>query len=122
MFWKYSNKDTKLLLVATLFLFAAFALFISGSLKKIDNGKTSITANSIGVFAEVEQNEINSTMAKLDARSKELDLREARIMNNKSASFDRNTLLVMAVAGFGLFGLILLNFYLDFKRRISLAN
>ncbi len=123
MFWKHSRKDTALLLNATLVLASAYAFVI---LQAWNDGYPSqhmeeMTANSVGIYAEVEENEVNGLVAQLDAWEEELTAREATLLRAEQTN-ERYPLLLITVVGFGLLGLILLNFYLDTKRRVSLAG
>jgi hypothetical protein len=62
-------------------------------------------------------------MAQLNERAQELDAREAAITAQTIPSgTDSRTLLFMVLIGGGLLGLILLNFYLDHQRRMSLPG
>ena len=124
MFWKYSPQESKLLLVATLMLFSAFSLVIGSSWRTYVVSDVYMTANSVGVYAGVEGNEFNTLAQALDEREQELDRREQALINssaNATTPIDEITLLLVTIAGFGLFGLILLNFYLDSKRRVSIV-
>jgi hypothetical protein len=121
MFWKYTRSETKLLLNATLLLVATFALFIGQSWKVVLEQERNLTANTVGVYAGVEANGVNTRVASLDKREKELDARELALVE-ANLKTTKNTLLGVMVLGAGLFGLILLNFYLDSKRRTSLTG
>jgi hypothetical protein len=120
MFWKYSKKESKSLLVATLLLFSAYALVLGVAWNNVVFEEFSLTANSVGVFAGVQKNEVNSLVAQLDAREQSIEAREQALLDNRRG-FDDRTLLFITLAGFGLLGLILLNFYLDTKRRRNFA-
>ena len=76
-------------------------------------------ANSVGVFAGVEENEVNALATQLDARERALNAREEALLTAQSSTTDELTLLLLTLSGFGMFGLILLNFYLDGRRRMS---
>lgn len=117
----YSKKETKLLLNTTLVLFAAFAIVLGQSWKLMQTTNTELTANSVGVFAGVPENEINGLVAQLDEREKALAVREATLVSTQSTPDSKVLMLVLAM-GTGLLGLILLNFFLDSKRRNSLAR
>ena len=121
MFWKHSKNESKSLLVATLLLFSAYAVFISSAWHNFSTQELAITANSVGVYAGVESNEVNTLLAQLDERERVLEARENAILNT-ATPFNNSTLLFMTLLGFGLFGLILTNFYLDSKRRLNLAT
>jgi hypothetical protein len=121
MLWRYSRKDTKVLLLATLLLFSGYALLLAQDWQQALVTRPVLTASTVGVVASVNENDVNRYTAALDARARELDAREAALTGNNSVSTDTTTLLTVSVIGIGLLGLILLNFYLDHKRRLSLA-
>jgi hypothetical protein len=121
MFWKYSRSETKQLLNATLIVFASFAIFVGHSWNISLEQERGLTANTVGVMAGVEDNGINTLAVKLDDRERELDARELALTNSNGSS-DRKLLLGVMVLGASLFGLIMLNFYLDSKRRMSLVE
>jgi len=81
-----------------------------------------LPAQSIGVYAGVEQNEYNTLAAELSARERELAAQEAVLRGGAPQQVDSATLLAIVCVGAGLLGLILLNFFLDSKRRRSLAG
>lgn len=120
MFWLYSKKEGKLLLNATLLLFASFALLLGQNWQALEERDAQLTANTVGIYAGVPENEVNTLLAQLDEREKVLEIREEAILQTENTS-DRKTFILMLVVGSGLLGLILLNFYLDSKRRNSLA-
>lgn len=120
MFWLYSKKEVKLLLNATLLLFAAFALVL-GQGWQVIHEQEQLTANSVSVYVGVEENEVNTLLAQLDEREKVLDAREVAL-NTAQNSGDKKVLLLITLMGGGLLGLILMNFYLDSKRRRSLIS
>jgi hypothetical protein len=121
MLWRYSRKDTKVLLLATLLLFSGYALLLAQDWQQALVTRPVLTASTVGVVASVNENDVNRYTAALDARARELDAREAALTGNNSVSTDTTTLLTVSVIGIGLLGLILLNFYLDHKRKLSLA-
>jgi hypothetical protein len=118
MFWRYSLKDTKLLLNLTLLLFSAFAVFLGRSWNIVSETESNVIANSVGVYASIEENEVNGLLAQLNEKEKELNEREIAIVEKENRN-EKETLLWISLIGFGLFGLILLNFYLDFKKRMT---
>ena len=123
MFWVHSTSETKALLVATLLLFSGFALVLGNAWHEVALKDLNLTANSVGVFAGVPGNEVNTSVAELDARERELAQREeALLVSQSSVAYDEITLLLLTISGFGMFGLILLNFYLDSRRRMSLSQ
>lgn len=120
MFWRHSKSETKSLLSATLILFSAYAFLIGQSWKNVITEELQITANSVSVYAGVEENEINTLVAQLHEREKTLEARENAIAS-RSVVADNTTLLLVTIIGGSLLGLILLNFYLDSRRRTSFA-
>ncbi len=121
MFWKYTIKDTKVMLNATLLLFSVFAFFVGYGWKHAFETGQMITANTVGVYAGVEKNEVNTLMAQLEKKEKELDAKEMALVQRQN-DYDKYTLGLISLVGFSLFGLILLNFYLDYKKRLSPAQ
>lgn len=120
MFWRHSKSDIKSLLTATLLLFSAYAFLIGQSWKNVLTEELYLTANSVGVYAGVEENEINTLVAELHEREKAIEARENAVISRVVVT-DDTTLLFVTIMGAGLLGLILLNFYLDSRRRISFA-
>lgn len=120
MLWRYSRKESKVLLVATLLLFTGYGLLLARDMQLVRRNDLMLTAQTVGVFVGVEENGINTLASQLDARARELDAREAMLVQ-AGTSTDARTLLLVAVVGAGLLGLILLNFYLDSKKRGSLS-
>jgi hypothetical protein len=120
MFWEYSVKESKLLLNATLLLFATGALFLVYAWQGITHNEM-LVANSVGVYAGVEENEVNTLAMQLEAKEQELRNREQTLLLAENIERQKLTLFATMSMGVGLFGLILLNFYLDRKRRISFA-
>jgi len=112
-----------MLLNATLLLFAAYAFIIGHSWKDaLQEQHMTTQANVVSVGAAVEETETNILVSQLDDRARELDAREAALTRQAPApSTDTRTLALITVIGTGLLGLILLNFYLDHRRRMSLA-
>lgn len=121
MFWQYTRRDSKVLLLATLLVFSAYGLLLARDLGVVERVPVA-PAQTIGVYAGVEQNEYNTIAAELSARADELDAREAALRGAPGPRTDTTTLLAIVCIGAGLLGLILLNFYLDSKRRRSLAG
>jgi len=119
MFWKYTRNETKTLLNITLLLFATYVIFVGQSWKTVLIEERNLVANTVGVFAGVEKNEVNTLTAQLDTREKELDARELALTQANIIA-QKKLLSSMLLAGGALFGLILLNFYLDHKRRLSI--
>ena len=113
----------KVLLVATLLLFAGYGLLIANDWKHTaDVG--SQAANSVGVYAGVPEQEINRRLAQLDEREAVITEREtamAQAETRRAQETDDRTLLFISLTGNGRLGLILMNFYLDTQRRKSLT-
>ena len=121
MFWLYSKKEIKLLLNTTLLLFVAFALLLGQSWNNALQEDSELTANTVGVFAGVEENGVNTLAVQLDEREKVLNARELALATSQSTG-NKKVLLLITLMGCGLLGLILMNFYLDSKRRRSLVG
>ncbi len=81
-----------------------------------------LTASTAGVFAGVEGNAINKLATELDEREKQLDLRESALIDKRINDQNKGPLIIISFVGLGLLGLILLNFYMDSKRRMNLAS
>lgn len=117
MLWYYSRNDTKILLIATLLVFSGYALLLAQDWRAV-RFEDLQQAQTIGVLASVPSNEMNTLAQQLDTRARELDAREAAILS--AGQGDTRTLVAVGVVGAALLGLILFNFYLDTKRRVSL--
>lgn len=116
MLWRYSRQDSKVLLVTTLLVFSGYGLLLSASWRTQEEYQV-LTAQSVGVFAGVEANPTNQYMAALDERARELEAREAALRHVEGVA-DKRILALITLGGGVLMGLILLNFYLDHKRRV----
>ncbi|MBP9760103.1 MAG: hypothetical protein KBD24_01915 [Candidatus Pacebacteria bacterium] len=122
MLWRYSRTDTKVLLLATLLVFSGYALLLAHDFRKARTREVLLTAQTIGVLASVPENGINTLAQQLDARARELDAREATLLRaSEGQGTDTRVLVLVGIIGAGLLGLILLNFYLDSKRRVSVS-
>jgi len=122
MFWQYSHADTKTLLIATLLVFSGYALLLTQELFR-DMGAQDQQAQTIGVYAQIEETPESVVAAELAEWESDLTVREVALARTMQAnrSEDTRELLVMMVVGVGLLGLILLNFYLDAHRRVHVA-
>jgi hypothetical protein len=120
MLWQYSRKDTKVLLLATLLVFTGYGLLLARDWQTARYHDAMLTAQTVGVFVGVPENPVNSYMTQLDERARELDAREMALADASGAN--TQTLTLITLIGIGLLGLILLNFYLDGKRRLSLQD
>jgi hypothetical protein len=122
MMWQYTRRETKLLLLATLLVFSGYGLILSQNwqtVQRVDVQENQV-ATPVGVLAAVPENEVNTLVQQLQSKEEELTVREAELLRAKSRT-DTKTLALVTVIGAGLLGLILLNFYLDMRRRHSLA-
>ncbi len=123
MLWRYSRSDTKVLLVATLLVFSGYGLLLSHEWQSAAPSVGFQAANTVGVQLGVPENEINTRVAQLDEREAAIVAREQAIaQTSPGRGADATTLFWVTIAGIGLLGLILLNFYLDSRRRYSLAG
>jgi hypothetical protein len=78
-------------------------------------------ANSAGVYAQIEPNELNVITAELTARETELDRREASLRDIETRSFGTPTqtdysTYILSVILFILTALIITNYVLDWRR------
>lgn len=110
----------KILLLATLSVASGIGLMLGQEWRDTrESVPERITANVVGVYASVPGNPTNDLAAQLEARRQELDAREAALTTR--GTVDTRTLTVVTILGASLLGLILTNFYLDNRRRHSLA-
>jgi hypothetical protein len=120
MLWQYTRRDTKILLFAVLCMFSAYGLLVGQSWSERVRA-VPLTANSVGMLAAVPANEINTRNAELNQREYALLMREEMLKQHETGQ-DDTTLLLVTMVGAGLLGLILLNFYLDSRRRVALVS
>ena len=121
MLWHYTRREMKVLLLATLIVFSGYGFVLAHEWAQVVTTNLKLTANTVSVYAGVEPTEINTLAQQLDAREKDLDAREeALVRQGPVTQKDIRTLTVVSIVGAILLGLILLNFYLDSKRRYSL--
>ena len=122
MMWQYTRRETKLLLLATLLVFSGYGLILSQNWQAAQRAdvRENQVATPVGVLAAVPENEVNTLVQQLQSKEEELAVREAEVLRAESRT-DTKTLALVTVIGAGLLGLILLNFYLDMRRRHSLA-
>lgn len=94
--------------------------FVSPLTKNLSDNTMSYLANSAGVFAQIEPNELNVITAELTAREKELDEREASLRTIEGRNFNANnpdySTYILSVILFILTFLITLNYILDWRR------
>jgi predicted PurR-regulated permease PerM len=110
-----------------IFLFGVTVIGAGRMLGDIAPAVSSLTATAISVSAGVLPNEYNALAQELSKKEAELKAREGNItayeqaLQEKASSLDEERYTALLIFG-GLFGgvllmLILLNFYLDSKRR-----
>ncbi len=116
MLWQYTRRDTKVLLLAVLATFSAYGFLVGEGWRTASSGM-HLTANTVAVMAGVEENRTNTLLAELNARERALAAREAAA--GAGLRSDDGILLVVTLIGTSLLGLILLNFYLDSRRRFT---
>lgn len=85
-------------------------------------GTTSQLANAVGVFAGVPTNPYNTLAAELALKEAELSTREALLAAEQNRSTDEAaSLRALLIGSFVVSGIVLvlviLNFYLDYRRR-----
>ena len=122
MMWQYTRREMKVLLLATLLVFSGFGLVLGQGWRDagVNLSPEEQAANSVGVLAAVPDNEVNSIATQLRQREAEISAREEAFAQTQGRA-DTRTLALVSVIGAGLLGLILMNFYLDMRRRHSLA-
>jgi hypothetical protein len=118
MLWRYTQRETKTLLLATLLVFSAGGLLLADSWQEVRT--RALTANTVGVLAEVPENQVNTYLAELNERERLLAARESALIGGAVPTSD-TTLTVVSLAWGFLLALILMNFYLDHKRRLLLG-
>ena len=108
-----------LLVVAFVLLFDSG--FVMPITKILSDNAMNYLANSAGVFAQVEPNELNMLTKELTERQQELDRREASLREIESRDFsganepDYSTYILSSIL-FVLTLLITVNYVLDWKR------
>ena len=108
-----------LLVVAFVLLFDSG--FVMPITKILSDNAMNYLANSAGVFAQVEPNELNMLTKELTERQQELDRREASLREIESRDFsganepDHSTYILSSIL-FVLTLLITVNYVLDWKR------
>ena len=121
--WKHKPSKGAVMQYASLFLFAVILgqIVFSGfiPIKNLAIRATENIAGIIGVAGTVAPNEYNQLATQFEQKDKDLAQRELAISTREQALFsgnDRITLYVLfGMTGFLLI-LLLLNFYLDWKR------
>ena len=119
MLWRYTRRESKVLLLATLLTMSGYAYLLAESWK-YELAQSLQTAQVVGVFAAVAPNEVNTRMEELDAREADIAARESLLIEDITRR-DRSILIIVSLIGAVLLALIMLNFYLDQQRRMSLA-
>jgi len=96
--------------------------YISPLSKQLSDSTIQYVANSIGIFASVEPNELNQITAELSKRENELDTREAALREREISARDFGgndsdvSVYILSVILFILTVLIVLNYAMDFIR------
>jgi tetrahydromethanopterin S-methyltransferase subunit G len=96
------------------------SLYMSG----VGGGMIRQLGAVVGMYAGVEPNQYNLLAQQLDERSRELDAREAElaqqeVLIKETVGQERTSIVYATAIGFLLLLLVLLNFYLDWKRNRS---
>jgi hypothetical protein len=132
-----NNSTYHILLRVSSLTLALVLLFDSGLLspisKELSHNTQLYLANAVGVNATVSPTELNSLTAKITARERDLDSREAAISEREieiglsdgsSAVGDQFSTYLLSVILFILLVLIILNYTLDFARirRLNYLN
>ncbi len=107
-------------LLVTTFVLIFDGGFVSPLTKNLSDNTMLYLANSAGVFAQIEPNELNIITAELTAREKELDEREASLRTIEGRNFSTSnsdySTYILSVILFILTFLITLNYILDWRR------
>lgn len=95
--------------------------FIAPITKQLSDNTWSYLANSAGVYAQIEPNELNVITAELTARDAELDRREAALRTIEARDFGQGeptdySTYILSVILFLLTMLIVTNYVLDWRR------
>ena len=93
------------------------SLYTSG----VGGGMVRQLGSVVGIYAGVEPNEYNLLAQQLEEKRKELDARENQIAQQEelikeSVVSDKASIVYATAIGFLLLVLVILNFYLDWKR------
>lgn len=122
MLWMYSRRQSKVLLLATLMVFTGYAFLLSAGWYSYLHTSRTMSAQTVGVFASVQETEMNRMARDLAVREGALTEREQALARAEAGSPDGRMLTYMTVGGGALLCLILLNFYLDLKRRYIIVR
>ncbi len=114
------NRVLRVSLLVTAFVLVFDSGFVFPLTKSLSDNTMLYLANSAGVFAQIEPNELNVITAELTAREKELDEREASLRTIEGRNFNSGTTdystYILSVILFILTLLIVLNYVLDWRR------
>ncbi len=99
--------------------------FITPVSKHLSDNTISYLANSVGVFAQIEPNDLNVLTAELTRRQRELDEREAALRTIEARAFDTGSspdysTYILSLMIFILTVLIVGNYFLDWRRNRTL--
>jgi hypothetical protein len=121
MLWRYTRRDTKLLLLATLCVFSGYAYMLAEDWRMVREEHASLPVSAVGLYASVSETDESRIAQELREKERELLAREAVLQNAEKKRSD--SLMLWYASGIGgiLLALILLNFYLDYVRRRSLV-
>jgi len=109
-------------IIATILSFVLFILFLNPLTIQSLLGGVIASASQIGGLATVPSNPVNRLAMQLDIKEKELNQREYDLkvieanMVRRNSIFYNKLLLAVLIALVLLLGLILFNFYFDYKR------
>jgi hypothetical protein len=94
--------------------------FVFPITKHLSENTMTYLANSVGVFAQIEPNELNVITAELTKREQELNEREAALREIEAREFAKDrpdySLYVLSIITFILSVLIVCNYVLDWHR------
>lgn len=122
MLWRYTRRDTKILLLATVCVFTGYALILAQDWRVVRTQQSeSLGASTVGIYATVPETQESKIAQALRDKERELLARETALANLRQSKQDTVVLWYVSVVGGVLLVLILLNFYLDQKRRRSMV-
>jgi hypothetical protein len=114
------HKILRVSLLSTAIVLVFDGGFVVPVTKHLSDNTVSYLANSVGIFAQIEPNELNTITAELTRREAELDAREASLRTIEARNFNTDTrdysTYILSVILFILTLLIMVNYMLDWRR------
>jgi hypothetical protein len=118
-------------ILRTSLLVTAFVLLFDGGFivpvsKHLSQNAVEYMANSVGIMAQIEPNELNVITAELTRREQELNARESALREIEARDFGNSetndmSVYVLSLILFFLTVLILANYILDWRRSTRLS-